>query len=492
MDGYGSSGESELPSVDLALTRHRATGDRLGAILLNPGGPGAAGLPMAWGVRQGMPTELLRGFDIVSWDPRGIGQSTPRIDCGGVDSFADDFIESCVDTTGVLSGYLSAPYNAADMDAIRTALGEEQLNFLGFSYGSILGAAYADRFGERVGAFVLDGVTSPLAGSSDGPFDGGFATFADDGRDDALDRLIELCDASERCLPSRSAESVLDDIFDRVDSLATDDFDGSPEQIDVDSFVQFLDTTLTYAGDWELLATALDDAHGGDGSALAALIAEGEAGGDGGEPPADDGSFPNNFADANFLIYCADFGPLITRWSFCDAVPTNVEALGPVVAVDIDQPVLVIGTEYDPLTPGKHAPEFAEALGDATHIIWEGVGHTAFPGWTDCIDDAVTAQFLGEQLPPDGTRCSMIEGVLDDVELGDGLFGFGRSEALSWLEDAISFRGRSAGESSCLASGVLIGTVDDDDVDDQLVSHVVLDVTSDKAEVALGAAEARC
>jgi pimeloyl-ACP methyl ester carboxylesterase len=497
MDGYAST--DGLAPVELALTRHRATGDRQGAIVVNPGGPGAAGLPTAWGVRPSMPTELLRGFDIVSWDPRGIGQSTPRITCDGADSFADDFIERCVEATGELSAYLSAPYSAADMEAVRLALGEDRLNYLGYSYGSLLGATYAERFPESVGAFVLDGVTSPLAGSSEGPFEDGFAMFADDGRPAALDRLLELCDATDRCLPGRSAPAVLDDVSARVDALTTDDFAGEPATVDEEDFRVFVDTSLTYAGDWELLATALDDADGGDGSALAALIADDAAllDGDDDSPedagPEDDGALPDNFSDANYMIYCADFGPLITRWSFCDAMPANVEALGPVTPVDIDRPMLVIGTEYDPLTPGKHAPEFAAALGEASHMIWDGVGHTAFPGWTDCIDDAVTAQFVGEAVPPDGTRCTMVEGITDDVELADGLFGFDRAEAVSWLEDAIEFHGRVDGEVSCLANGVL-GAVEpgDDRVDDRLVSHVVLDVTSDVAEVTLAAAEARC
>lgn len=499
MDGYGSSGIAGLPPVDLALTRHRATGERRGSILLNPGGPGAAGLPTAWGVRQGMPTDMLRGFDIVSWDPRGIGQSTPRISCDGADSFADDFIERCAAATGELSGFVSAPYNAADMEEIRKALGETRLNYLGFSYGSILGATYAQRFTDSVGAFVLDGVTSPLAGSAAGPFDDGFASFADDGREGALDRLLELCDATDRCLPDLSASAVLDDVSNRIDQLATDDFAGAPEQVDSEAFSQFLDGALTYAGDWELLATALDDAHDDDASALASLIADDEArDGDDegtdeseGDQPTGDRPLPDNFADANFLIYCADFGPLITRWSFCDALPTNVEALGPVTEVELDTPMLIIGTEYDPLTPGKHAPEFADALGDATHMIWEGVGHTAFPGWTDCIDDAVAGQFLGGTVPADGTRCSMIEGITDDAELGDGLFGFDRTEAVSWIEDAIVFHGRVAGDPSCLANDII--DVDAAGaVDDRLVSHIVLDVTSDVADVSLAAAQARC
>lgn len=479
MDPFGV--DASLGSVELALTRHRATGDRLGSLLINPGGPGAAGLPTAWGLRSAMPTELLRGFDIVSWDPRGVGRSMPVIDCGGADSFDVGYMATCVALTGELSAYLAAPYSAADMEAIRVALGEQRLDYLGFSYGSILGSEFARAHPDRVGAFVLDGVTDPLVGSTDGPFEGAFAVFADDGRDEAFDRLIELCDLTDRCLPGRSAAVVVDLLYLSVGDLATDDFDADPARVTVEDFQRLLDQSLGFAGDWELLATALDDADGGDASALASMIAGPDGDGPGGESVS-------NFADANFMIYCADLG----RWSvdstFCDGLPANERAVQPVSAVDIDVPMLVIGTEYDPLTPGKHAPDFAAAIGDASHLIWEGVGHTAFPGWTDCIDDAVAAQFVSNVRPPDGTRCSMIEDAVDDTELADDLFGYGESEAIDWLTDAIEVHERVDGDAACIASGMIVDGV----VDDRIVSHMVLDVTSDASTVAATAAAARC
>ena len=143
--------DANVGDVELALTRHPATGDRLGAILLNPGGPGGAGLPLAWGVRNEMSAALLRGFDIVSWDPRGIGQSSPMIDCDDDVPPGDvDFIDRCVELTGPLSAFLAAPYSAADMEAIRIALGEDQLDYLGYSYGALLGSTYASAHPDRV------------------------------------------------------------------------------------------------------------------------------------------------------------------------------------------------------------------------------------------------------------------------------------------------------------------------------------------------------
>jgi len=478
IDPFGDTDEDG--SVELALTRHRATGDRRGSILINPGGPGGDGLSTAWGVRGGLSAEVLRSFDIVAWDPRGVGQSTPKIDCDDdTPPGALEFIARCVERTGPLSGYLSAPYSAADMEAIRMALGEDELNFLGYSYGAVIGATFAAAYPDRVGAFVLDGVTDPLTGGPDGPFDDGFPTLADDGFDTAIDRFAAICDATEQCLFSLNAATVLDDLAVQVSVLPTPDYAGPPDVVDSDQFAALIDDSMTYAGDWELLATALGDADRGDASALAALSA-GPPGS--GEPDDDDETQgESDFSEANFMIYCADLGPWISDSSFCEDMPENPQPLTPVVEVELEREILVVGTEFDPLTPGYHAPAFAEALGDATHIIWEGVGHTAFPGWTPCIDDTVDAQFLRRALPADGTRCSFLPGVDDDESLGDELFGHGDLESSNLLERQLADQPGAA----CLAAVLNRDT-------DQVISHVVLGVTSDVAETALDDALNAC
>lgn len=481
---------SDAGDVQLAVTRHPATGERRGAIVLNPGGPGGAGLPTAWNVRGGMPADLLRGFDIVSWDPRGVGQSLPKIDCDdSVFPGDQDFIARCAEVTGPLAAFLSAPYSAEDMEAIRIALGEPELNYFGYSYGSILGATYAAAHPDTVGAFVLDGVTDPLAGSSEGPFEDGFATLADDGTEAARDRFTDLCNATDRCLFSLDANTILDDLASQVPVLPTADFAGNPAQVSTDDFEGLLNEAVTYAGDWELLATALSDADRGDASALAALLAQiadpGDTPSDSDEESGDDEPMgESDFSEANFMIYCADLGPQITEWTFCDGVPLNRQPFTAVQEVDVDRPILLIGTENDPLTPGYHAPEFAAALGDATHMIWEGVGHTAFPGWTPCIDRAVSAQFLRQPIPADGTRCEFLLGVTDDERLGDELFGHGDIESNNLVRFTLENRG--VGEAaSCIADAV-------NQEPDQVISHVVLDVTSDAAGAALDAARRSC
>jgi len=502
MDPFGDVADAGV--VELALTRHPATGERRGAILLNPGGPGGAGLPTAWGIRGAMPSEMLRSFDIVSWDPRGVGRSTPSIDCDDEVSPGDDgFIERCAEATGPLSAFLSAPYSVADMEAIRLALGEPELNYLGFSYGSVLGATYADAHPDTVGAFVLDGVTDPLAGSLQGPFSDGFPTLADDGRDAALDRFAQICDATERCLFSLDAATVIGDLAVQVPVLPTPNRSGGPDQVSAEAFDGVIDDALQSASEWELLATGLSDADRGDASTLAAIIArdarfraefdsnEASPSGDDSPESSDDPSErddepdgQSDFAEANFMIYCADFGPLITEWTFCDGLPVNSQPMSAVQQVDVEREILVIGTTYDPLTPGYHAGEFAAALGDATHVVWDGVGHTAFPGWTTCIDDVVTAQFLRNALPDDGATCSFLFGIDDDERLGDVLFGHGDVESANLLERSLAELG-ARNDAGCLADVINQAT-------DQVITHVVLDVTSNAAGDALDAAGRVC
>ena len=486
--------DADLPPVRLALTRHPASEERAGSILVNPGGPGGAGLPLAWNLLFSLPEELLDAFDIVSWDPRGVGQSTPAVECRAGSDPADlDYIDECVERTGALSTRLSAPYSAHDMESIRVALDEPTLDYLGYSYGAVLGAVYAERFPDRVGRFVLDGATDPLVGGADGPFEDGFPTFADDGRDAALGRFVELCDATERCLGDAATADVLDDLRDDVGDLPTPGYRRPPASVDREVFDLLVERSLGSAAEWELLATALADAVAGDASALAAMVASdpelAPPGADPGPGSADDGSAPDNFADANMMIYCADLGSWIEDWSFCDAMPANGDALDPVAPVDTPAPILVIGTEFDPLTPGRHARDFAVALGDASHLIWEGVGHTAFPGWTDCIDGAVVRQFLGRPLPPGGTRCPFSEPGETDAELADSLFGYGANDGPDWVAGALVARGDATFDDAfCVADAI----VDLGAPDDRLISHVILEVDSADAERALADALAGC
>ncbi len=475
----------DLEPVTLALTRHPATGDRRGALVMNPGGPGGSGLEAAWGIRPGMPADVLRAYDIVSWDPRGIGSSLPAIDCGDdPDPNTEDFMQVCADGTGDLAGFLSAPYSAADLESIRVALGEDQLDYLGYSYGTIIGAMFAARQPERVGAFVLDGSTDPLVGGDDGVSEDGFPYYADDGTPAATERFMELCDRSAACVgdDAGSTAALFDELESTVADLPTDDFVDDPEIVDSFTFESVFQGALSYAQDWPLFATALRDARDGDASTLAALAAEDPFLAD----DADSERAGPSFQVANLVIYCADFGDRIDGSTYCDPIPRNEFTITPIEPIDVARSVLVIGTEFDPVTPGYHAAEFADALGDAVHVIWEGVGHTAFPASSRCIDDIVAAQLLDGPMPENGQRCTFIDGVTDDAELADDLFTHDGSSAAGWIARTLEIDGLDVATAQCVGQAVVRAS------DDRTISHIVLGVESAGATDALAAAENSC
>jgi pimeloyl-ACP methyl ester carboxylesterase len=173
------------PRIEVAVSRVRASGtpaERRGILLVNPGGPGGSGLPYAVTKRARLPESVRRAYDVVGFDPRGVGQSTP-VTCGPMGGLFDSpgsepvpagpraehaylaslraLADDCATHAGRLLPYLSTEQTAYDMDAIRAALGEPRTSFLGVSYGSYLGAAYTARFPHRVDRMVLDSVVGP-------------------------------------------------------------------------------------------------------------------------------------------------------------------------------------------------------------------------------------------------------------------------------------------------------------------------------------------
>ena len=353
---------ADLPPVTLALTRHPATGTRLGTLVMNPGGPGGSGLDAAWGIRSAMPADILRAYDIVSWDPRGIGASTPPIDCGDdPDLESPEFMADCAQHTGELAAYLSGPYSAADLEAIRVALGEERLDYLGYSYGTIIGATFAADHPDQVGHFVLDGrpirssvgpTAPPTAASRTTP-----TTASTPRSTGSSSCAIRATRARWATTPVRRSTSCVP--LPRGCRPTTSP--ASRTWWTTRRSTASSSAPSTFAGDWPLLATALGDARDGDASALAGLAAD-----DPTLPPADaeaESSPGPSFEVANLVIYCADFAAEIEGSGFCDPLPRNEHTIEPIRPVDVERPILVIGTEFDPLTPGYHAAEFADALG---------------------------------------------------------------------------------------------------------------------------------
>lgn len=424
--------------IELALARHRASGERVGSLLTNPGGPGAEALWLATEAELVFPDDVLAHFDVVAWDPRGVGKSTP-VDC--LDDFGpfweadrspDDaaeerrvehvsgaLAEGCEERSGDLLPYLSTWATVADMDRIRQALGDERLTYLGFSYGTLLGARYAERYPDRVRALVLDGAIDPSLAPEEATREQAL------GFEASLDAFFRACAADDTCAfhaggrPARAYDRLMAQID--AEPLPAD-LEGERRQLGPGEADIGVGAAL-YQGraGWDDLADALSAAARGDGAPLLAL-ADTYTGYLGG------GRYSNE-TEAFYATGCLDspnpslgelqaqagqlareaprFGPA-TVWlgAPCaywpvpgDGVPETVRAPG-------TPPILVLGTADDPATPLAWAEALAEQLASGVLVVLDDEGHTAFARGNRCIDGIVTDYLVDLRVPVDGTHCA--------------------------------------------------------------------------------------
>jgi len=385
---------------------------RIGSLLLNPGGPGGSGIDLAYAEAESYPQSMIDSFDMVGFDPRGVGQSSavrcvPAFDPGR-DSFDD-----CVDDNRDVLPFLGTVNVARDMDAIRQALGDDQISYLGYSYGTALGAVYADMFPDRVRAMVLDGSVDPDAGLSN-TAEGGSDFYAEQDFDGTIATFEDLCDATSLCPAGPNTEDLLRRVRKKINGLPTDRFPAGSRltRSDLDDIV----TAAMYSSFlWPVLAVALEDADNGDASTLAALNSFLLYG----YPPDVSAEYDLEFA--NIAIRCADFSNRDNGSFECESFPDSADDLPVITPIDAAAPIVVVGTRGDPATPGYYSPLMADALGDAVAIEWEGAGHTATLS-SRCITDIVAEYLVDVVVPEDGTTCSFVTGVTSLTETADVVF----------------------------------------------------------------------
>ena len=402
-------------TLDLAVARVPARDQdrRIGVLATNPGGPGGSGLEFVVGGGVFAGTELAEVFDIVSWDPRGVGRSAPLTCDEGVsegllrlDSDPDDAAEqaalddaaaayaaSCGAEHGELLDNVGTDDAAFDLEAIRRSLGLP-FTYVGFSYGTFIGLRYAELFPAGATGIVIDGVVDPehtltdlLRGQAEA-----FEVVLTDALGNAADTYDEIAAAVER------------------QPIPTDDGRGlTPADLTTGTFYAGYDPSL-----WDDLRSGLEDATDGDGSTLLAMAdAYRQLSSYAPYQAVSCVDFEHPVGAEAWAEFAAELEAISPRFGAsianemlpCAFWPAEPDPVNGPVRAEGAPPILVIGGTGDPATPLAQAERVAAGLADASLLVYEGEGHTAF-GRSSCIDDVVERYLIRGEVPEDGTRCS--------------------------------------------------------------------------------------
>jgi pimeloyl-ACP methyl ester carboxylesterase len=426
-------------TLEIAVLDVPASGSRIGSLLVNPGGPGAPGTSYAAARGTYFGDPLLEHFDIVGFDPRGTGDSS-AVDClsdaamsrylagnpspetpaqvAAYRALQHRFVAGCSRRSGALAGHVSTVEAARDLDILRAALGESTMSYLGASYGTELGATYAQLFPQRVGRFVLDGAVDPTLGTRASSLQQakGFQT--------ALDAYAANCaESSVGCFLGKDVKSVEQTIGTILDRLATHPIPaGRGRVLTAGDAYYGIAATLYNRSYWILLSAGLRGALGGDGSVLMQLA-------DGYADRNADGTFNSNLLEAFVDISCLDdpyslaysqvpneyaafekASPVFGReyaWSLttCDGFAPRRHEPVPTIHARGAAPIVVIGTTRDPATPYRWAVALAHQLDSGVLITRDGDGHTGYHRGNTCVDDAVESYLVSGVIPEDGLSC---------------------------------------------------------------------------------------
>lgn len=432
-------------TLKIAVERRPAAdpSQRIGSLVINPGGPGTSGIDDLPNELSVLTPGLLDRFDIVSFDPRGVERSDP-VDCAPkpptsttsttaappptpvslpdpvpVDAAAErsvevqdkEYGEACEKYSGAILPFVGTVDGARDLDRIRAALGDEKLTFIGHSYGTLLGAEYAELYPDHVRAMVLDGAIDPALGTDQMVIDQA------KGFEAVLDDFFTWCASTSSCpwRPVGDPTSALVALISASDVKRLPGDDGA--SAGPGEFYNALLDDLYSRSSWPSLGDALSQAQAGNGSDLITLSTSYASGGS------------TNGADANNAVNCLDhpvsrdpstypglaataaaaapvFGPVLA-WGLLQCAvwpvkPTRTPA--PITAAGAP-PILVVGTTGDPATPYQWAVSLATQLQHGELVTWQGVNHVAY-FYSPCVRAIDQAYLIDGTLPPTGTVCT--------------------------------------------------------------------------------------
>jgi pimeloyl-ACP methyl ester carboxylesterase len=390
---------------------------RVGSMLVNPGGPGFGGTDLPENADSYFSSTLIDTFDIIGWDPRGTGESTPSVEC--VDNYDEYFTNDptpdneaehqalidisktfnaeCEKKSGEILPYISTNATARDMDTIRAALGEEKITYFGFSYGSELGATWATMFPSTVRAAVFDGATDPTSNYMQGGLDQakGFET--------EFTKFLAQCSANAKCpfYNNGNAEDAFDKLIKELDARP---LVVSKDRALVNQAIAYtaVSQAMYSSTMWEELEIALADAQKGDGAGLLSLF-------DSYYQRTPDGKYGNELEAFNAILCLDDPGPTTVEETdsyipqFLEAAPRlGISFTGgytcvfwpakPDPRIEITGkgagPIIVVGTTGDAATPLASSRKMASALEDGRLIVVSEDRHTGY-GANDCVVSAV-------------------------------------------------------------------------------------------------------
>lgn len=432
--------DPEGETIEIALKRSEATGDSLGPLLVNPGGPGASGREVAEEAPSFFSANLLQAYDIIGFDPRGVGLSAP-IDClndeqlgelvdtsytddeeGEIRSKADAkrAIAGCMSETGEALKYMGTINAAKDMDVIRAALDRPKLDYFGFSYGTHLGAQYADLFPANVGRMVLDAAIDPELDALESNH------FQAVGFEKALRSYTQFCLDEGNCpLKGNTVDEALASLRAAIDDslehpLPTNNPDRPLTQA---MFYTGIAIPLYDDSSWKYLTEGLRLAIVNNDGTLLQYMGDLMISRDN-----ETGEFLDNSLEARWAINCVDYPKDVDEeaWEkadkqlekdaptfapffqgsqyFCSEWPYHADKVpGPFTAPG-SEPIIVVGTTGDPATPYDSAVNMAKQLDNGILVTWEGEGHTAY-NRSDCVTAALDDFFIRGILPEDGLTC---------------------------------------------------------------------------------------
>ena len=437
--------QPEGRTAQVAVLRHRATGDRIGSLLVNPGGPGASGMSLgATMSRRLANSPLSERFDVVGFDPRGVGASTPTIDClndaeweveradldidpspeGVAQTEAENqqYAQRCTERSGGADVLANAGTRdvVRDVDILRQVLGDQKLTYLGYSYGTRIGSAYAEAYPQNVRALVLDGALDPEQTTVQRTVD------QSAGFQQAFDAFAADCAKEPNCPlgqdPARATanfQAITRPLMDRPAPA-----DGGARTLSYPDAVTGTIQALYLSDFWPLLTRGLSTLASGDGTILMRLA-------DMYNDRDQDGHYGNGI-EAFVAISCVDEERITDRAEQAELIrrsnevaPFRDDGHGVVPALDpcafwpapptsephVPQvqglpPTLTVSVTGDPATPYQAGVDLAKALSGSLLSV-EGAQHTAALQGNTCVDDIVSAYLIDLRLPPEGARCSL-------------------------------------------------------------------------------------